>query len=51
MPVTHGGDVHALVPLSVTLLEELLHDRRDPIFVQFKRLGRVAKVSTVDHVL
>lgn len=51
MSVTHGGDVHALVPLSVTLLEELLHDRRDPVSVHLKRFGRVAQISTVDHVL
>ena len=51
MFVTHGADLHALVPLSVPLREELHHDAVRPLAVQLQRFGWVAQVGTVDHVL
>lgn len=51
MFVTHGTDLHALVPLSVSLCEELHHDAVCPLTVNLQRLGGVAEVGTVDHVL
>lgn len=49
--VTHGADLHAFISLSVSLREKLHHDAVCPLSVQFKRLGGVAEVRTVDHVL
>lgn len=49
--VTHGTDLHAFVPLSVTLGEELHHDAVRPLPVQLQWFGWVAQISTVDHVL
>lgn len=51
MFVTHGTDLHAFVPLLVSLGEELHHDAVRPLAVKFQRLGWVAQVGTVDHVL
>ena len=49
--VTHGTDLHALVPLSVSLGKEFHHDAVCPLSVKLQWFGRVAQVSTVDHVL
>lgn len=49
--VTHGTDLHVLLPLPVSLGEELHHDAVGPLSVELQGLGRVAKVSTVHHVL
>ena len=49
--VTHGADVHAPLPLSVPLQEELLHDALCPAAVQLQGLGGVTEVCTVHHVL
>ena len=49
--VTHRGDVQAILPLPVALLEELLHDPLHPVVVELQRLGGVGEVGTVDHVL
>ena len=49
--VTHGTNLHALVPLSVSLGKELHHDAVCPLSVKLQRFGRVAQVGTVDHVL
>ncbi len=51
MFVTHGADLHPLVPLSVSLGEELHHDAVRPLPVKLQRFGWVAQVGTVDHVL
>lgn len=51
LPVAHGAHVEALLPLAVTLLEELLHDERNPAPVDVQRLRGIAQVSTVHHVL
>ena len=51
VPITHGTDIHALFPLLIPLLEELLHDAVTPSAVEWKRLGWGCKVSTMDHVL
>ena len=48
--VTHGADLHPPLPLSVSLVEELVHDPVSPLPVQIQRLGRVAQVGTVNHV-
>ena len=50
MFVTHGADLHASLPLLVSLSEELLHDPLGPLPVERQRLGGVAQVSTVHHV-
>lgn len=49
--VTHGTDLHASLPLSVSLAEELLHDAVCPLAVQLERLRGVAQVCTVHHIL
>ena len=49
--VAHGRDVQPGLPLSVALLEELLHDPVHPVVVQLQGLGGVGQVSAVDHVL
>ena len=49
--VAHGADLHAFVPLPVALREELHHDAVRPLPVQLQRLGGVAQVRTVHHVL
>ena len=51
MFVTHGTNLHALVPLSVSLGKELHHDAVCPLSVKLQRFGWVAQVGTVDHVL
>ncbi len=51
MFVTHGTDLHAFVPLSVSLGEKLHHDAVCPSAVKLQRFGWVAQVSTVDHIL
>lgn len=51
MLVTHGADLHALLPLPVSLVEEFHHDAVSPLPVQLQRLRGVAEVSTVHHVL
>ena len=51
MSVAHRADVEAELALDVTLLEELLHDAVRPLSVQLQRLGRVAEVGAMDHVL
>ena len=51
MFVTHGADLHALVPLPVPLGEELHHDAVSPLAVNLQGLGGVTEVSTVNHVL
>lgn len=49
--VTHGTDLHAPLPLAVTLAEELLHDTVCPLAVQLQWFGGVTQVCTVHHVL
>lgn len=49
--VTHGTDLHATLPLTVTLAEELIHDAVSPLAVQLQWFGGVAQVRTVHHVL
>ena len=51
MLVTHGAYLHAPLPLSVPLAEELLHDAVRPLAVQLERLGGVAQVGAMHHVL
>lgn len=51
MFVTHGADLHALLPLTVTLGEELHHDAVGPLPVDLQWLGGVAQVGAVHHVL
>lgn len=40
--VTHGTDLHALVPFSVSLGEELHHDAVRPLAVKLQWFGWVA---------
>ena len=49
--VAHGADVHSARLLLVSLPEELLHDPPHPLVVERLRLGRVAQVGAVSHVL
>lgn len=49
--VTHGADLHAALPLSVPLAEELLHDAIRPLAVELQGLGGVAQIGAVHHVL
>jgi len=49
--ITHWTDVHALLSLKVTLMEELLHNALSPLSVDVQRLRRVAQVGTVHEVL
>ena len=51
MPVTHWRDVQPLLALQVALSEELLHHPVHPGPVQVQRLGGVAQVRAVHHVL
>lgn len=51
MLVTHGADLHAALPLSVPLAEELLHDAIRPLAVQLQGLRGVAQIGAVHHVL
>ena len=51
VPIAHGADIKAGLPLLVSLLEELLHDPPNPHLVALQWFGWVGKVSTVDHVL
>lgn len=48
--VTHGADLHAALSLSVTLVEELIHDAICPLAVKIQRLGGVAEIGAVDHI-
>lgn len=48
--VTHGADLHSSLPLSVTLVKELLHYTISPLAVQLQGLGGVTQVSAVHHV-
>lgn len=48
--VTHWADLHPPLPLSVPLVEELIHYPISPLTVQFQGLGGVTQVSTVHHV-
>lgn len=50
MLVAHGADLHATLPFTVTLLEELSHDAVSPLAVQLQGFGGVAEVRTVHHV-
>ena len=49
--VTHGRYIESVLPLSVALVEELLHDERHPATVDVQRSGRSAQVRTVHHTL
>lgn len=49
--VAHGADLHAALPLSVPLAEELLHDAIRPLAVELQGLGGVAQIGAVHHVL
>lgn len=51
MLVTHGADLHPLLPFPVALAEELHHDAVSPLPVQLQRLRGVAEVGAVHHVL
>lgn len=51
MSVAHRADVQVLFSLFVTLLEELLHQKVDPSFVQVQRFGGVAQVRAMHQVL
>lgn len=48
--VTHGTDLHAPLPLSVSLVEELIHNSVCPLSVQVQRFGGVAEIGTVNHI-
>lgn len=48
--ITHGADLHPPLPLSVPLVEELLHNAVSPLTIQLQRLGGVAEIGTVHHV-
>lgn len=48
--VTCWANLHPSLPLSVPLVEELLHYPVRPLAVYIQRLSRVAQVSTVNHV-
>lgn len=49
--IAHGTDLHALVPLSVPLGEELLHNTVCPLPIKLQWFCWVAQVSTMDNVL
>ena len=51
VPITHWTDVHALVSLQVTLMEEFLHDTFSPLSVNVQRFSGVAQVGAVHEVL
>ena len=51
MAVAHWADVETQLSLDVALFKELLHYTVGPLTVQVERFGRVAQVSTVDHIL
>lgn len=48
--VAHGTDLHSSLPLSVTLVKELLHNAISPLAIQLQGLGGVTQVSAVHHV-
>lgn len=50
MFVTHRTDLHPPLPLSVSLVEELLHYPISPLTIQLQGLGGVTQVSAVHHV-
>lgn len=49
--VTHGTDLHAFIPLPISLCKKLPHDTVRPPSVQLQRFCWVAQVSTMDNVL
>lgn len=49
--VAHRTDVQVLFSLFVTLLEEFLHQKVDPSFVQVQRFGGVTQVRAMYQVL
>lgn len=49
--VTHGTDLHALVSLSVSLCEKLLHDAVCPPPVKLQRFCWVAQVGAMYNIL
>ena len=51
VPIAHGRDVHAGLPLLVALPEELLHQPVNPLPVYVEGLGGVGQVRAVHHVL
>lgn len=51
LSVTHRADIQALFTFTITLLEELFHDKRYPATVNIQRFGRIAQISAVHHVL
>lgn len=51
LPVAHGAHVQSLLSFAVSLLEKLFHDERNPAAVDVERLGRVAQVGAVHHIL
>ena len=51
VPITERGDLEALLPLLVPLLEALLHQPVHPLRVEGQRLGRVGQVAAVNQVL
>ena len=51
LSITHGTDVQSLLPLLITLLEELLRDAVAPLAVEEERLRRTRQVRAVHHVL
>ena len=51
VPVAHGRDVHAGLPLLVALPEELLHEPVHPLLVNVEGLGGIGQVRAVHHVL
>lgn len=48
--VTHRADLHSPLPLSVTLVEELIHYPISPLTIQLQGLSGVTQVSAVHHV-
>lgn len=50
MFITHRADLHSPLPLSVSLMEELLHYPISPLTIQLQGFSGVTQVSTVHHV-
>lgn len=51
LSIAHGTYFEAFRALAVALQEELAHHSVHPRLVQLERLGRIAQVGTVQHVL
>jgi hypothetical protein len=49
--IAHGTDLEAFTGLAVALQEELVHDSVNPRLVDLERLGRIAQVGAVEHIL